>query len=227
MQYKINGTLLQTLEIFLERGETIYTESGDIAWMRGEIDMKADYRGSLIAGLSRMMAGESLILTNYTCRDPNGLVVFTPDIPGKVLDMNLTGEQSLICQKGSFMCAQETVKLEMHFQKKLGAGFFGGEGFILQKITGPGLVFIGVSGELQEFSLALGEEIKVDPGHITMFEPTVNYHITRVKGLKTKFRPGPGLYLANLQGPGKVWLQTLPTSNLAAKLARYMPEMSI
>ena len=223
MEYKIHGTVMQTLDVQLKKGEAIYTESGGMAWMRGDIGMETSTRGGIMAGVGRMLSGESLFMTTYTCQSSEGLVVFTPEVPGKVLAMTLTSGETLICQKDSFMCAQDSVKLEMHFRKKLGAGLFGGEGFILQKITGPGIAFIEIPGEVREYALTAGDEMKVDPGHIAMFEPSVNYDITRVKGLKNIFFSGEGLFLANLKGPGKIWLQSLPLSNLAAKLSRYMP----
>jgi len=226
MDYKIEGTVMQTLDVNLKQGESIYTESGGMAWMRGNIAMDTNTRGGLMSGLGRALAGESLFMTTYTCQSPDGLIVFTPEVPGKVLDVQLAAGQSLICQKDSFMCAQESVKLEMHFRKKLGAGLFGGEGFILQKITGPGVAFIEIPGEVRMYDLPAGAVIKVDPGHIAMFEPTVSYDIERVKGLKNIFFSGEGLFLATLKGPGKVWLQSLPLANLAAKLARYMPTKS-
>ncbi len=223
MEYKIHGTVMQTLDVQLRKGEAIYTESGGMAWMRGDISMETSTRGGIMAGVGRMLSGESLFMTTYTCQSSEGLVVFTPEVPGKVLAMTLTSGETLICQRDSFMCAQDSVKLEMHFRKKLGAGLFGGEGFILQKITGPGIAFIEIPGEVREYALTAGDEMKVDPGHIAMFEPSVNYDITRVKGLKNIFFSGEGLFLANLKGPGKIWLQSLPLSNLAAKLSRYMP----
>lgn len=223
MEYKIHGTVMQTLDVQLRKGEAIYTESGGMAWMRGDISMETSTRGGIMAGVGRMLSGDSLFMTNYTCQSSEGLVVFTPEVPGKVLAMTLTSGETLICQRDSFMCAQDSVKLEMHFRKKLGAGLFGGEGFILQKITGPGMAFIEIPGEVREYALTAGDEMKVDPGHIAMFEPSVNYDITRVKGLKNIFFSGEGLFLANLKGPGKIWLQSLPLSNLAAKLSRYMP----
>ena len=223
MEYKIHGTVMQTLDVQLRKGEAIYTESGGMAWMRGDISMETSTRGGIMAGVGRMLSGDSLFMTNYTCQSSEGLVVFTPEVPGKILAMTLASGETLICQKDSFMCAQDSVKLEMHFRKKLGAGLFGGEGFILQKITGPGMAFIEIPGEVREYALTAGDEMKVDPGHIAMFEPSVNYDITRVKGLKNIFFSGEGLFLANLKGPGKIWLQSLPLSNLAAKLFRYMP----
>lgn len=223
MDYRIEGTVMQMLDIHLKQGESIYTESGGMAWMRGNIAMETSTRGGVMAGLGRALAGESLFLTTYTCQSPDGLIVFTPEVPGKVLDVTLGPGQSLICQKDTFMCAQDSVKLEMHFRTKLGAGLFGGEGFILQKITGPGIAFLEIPGEVRSYELPADAVMRVDPGHIAMFEPTVSYDITRVKGLKNIFFSGEGLFLAVLKGPGKVWLQSLPLSNLAAKLSRYMP----
>lgn len=226
MEYKIEGTVMQLLDIHLKQGESIFTESGGMAWMRGNIAMETNTRGGVMAGLGRALAGESLFLTTYTCQSPDGMIVFTPEVPGKVLDMQLAPGQSLICQKDTFMCAQDSVTLEMHFHKKFGAGLFGGEGFILQKITGPGVAFMEIPGEVKSYVLPENAIIRVDPGHIAMFEPTVSYDITRVKGLKNIFFSGEGLFLANLRGPGKVWLQSLPLSNLAAKLSKYLPTKS-
>jgi uncharacterized protein (TIGR00266 family) len=223
MRYEINGTFLQTVDIHLSQGESVYTESGGMAWMRGDIEMKTSTKGGLMAGLGRKLAGESLFLTTYTCRSGEGLVVFTPEAPGKVLDFQLEAGQSLICQKDAFMCAEASAKLEMHFRKKLGAGLFGGEGFILQKISGPGTVFLEIPGEVREYALAAGETMQVDPGHIALFEPTVNYDIAMVKGALNVLFSGEGLFLAKLTGPGRIWLQSLPLSNLAGKLAKYMP----
>lgn len=223
MQYKISGTLMESVDIHLKQGETIYTESGGMAWMRGSFDMDTSTRGGLGAGIGRMLAGESLFLTTYICKSADGLITFTPEVPGKVVDLKLEAGQSMICQKDAFMCAEESVKLEMHFRKKLGAGLFGGEGFILQKVTGPGTAFVEIPGEVRKIELKPGEKIKVDPGHIAVFEPTVEYDITGVKGLKNVLFSGEGLFLATLTGPGTIWLQTLPLSNLALKLAKYMP----
>jgi uncharacterized protein (TIGR00266 family) len=223
MEYKIYGTTMQTLDVRLTQGESMYTESGGMAWMMGAIDMTTDTRGGLLKGLGRKLAGESLFMTTYTCRGSAGLITFTPEAPGKVLAFKLAAGQSLICQKDSFMCAENSVELEMHFRKRLGTGFFGGEGFILQKVTGPGTVFLEVAGEVREYALESGQVLKVDPGHLALYEPTVDYDLTAVKGVANALFSGEGLFLATLTGPGKVWLQSLPLSNLASKLARYLP----
>lgn len=226
MRYAISGTVLQCLEIQLDQGESMYTESGGMAWMSDGIDMDTSTKGGLMAGLGRALAGESLFMTTYTSRIPNALIVFTPEAPGKVVPLQLAPNQVIIAQKDAFMCAQESVKLEMHFRKKLGAGLFGGEGFILQKLTGPGMAFLEIPGEVKEYQLGQGQTLKIDPGHIAAFEPTVNYDITMVKGLKNVFFAGEGLFLAQLTGPGKVWLQTMPISNLAQKIFNYLPSKS-
>jgi uncharacterized protein (TIGR00266 family) len=215
--------VMQSVDVHLGQGESMYTESGGMAWMRGDIDMKTDTRGGLMKGLGRALAGESLFMTTYTCRAAEALIVFTPEAPGKVLDVQLASGQTLICQKDAFMCAEGSAQLEMFFRKRLGAGLFGGEGFILQKVTGPGVVFLEIPGELREYTLASGESLKVDPGHVAAYEPTVDFDIARVKGVKNIFFGGEGLFLATLKGPGRVWLQTMPISNLAAKLRPYFP----
>jgi uncharacterized protein (TIGR00266 family) len=224
MRYEIHGTVMQTLDIYLSQGEAMYTESGGMAWMKGNIDMSTNTKGGLMAGLGRKLAGESLFMTTYTSRDPGeALIVFTPEAPGKVLPIKLGEGQSMICQRDAFMCAEDSVGLSMHFRKRLGSGLFGGEGFILQKISGPGYAFLEIPGEVREYSLAAGEAMRVDPGHIALFEPSVNYDVQMVKGLTNVLFGGEGLFLATLTGPGRVWLQSMPLSNLAGKLAKYLP----
>lgn len=222
MRYDIKGTTLQTLDLLLSQGESIFTESGGMAWMKGDIHMETNTRGGLLKGLARSLAGESLFLTNYTCRSGEALITFTPEAPGSIIPVSLKANESRICQKDAFMVAQESVTLEVHFRRKLGAGIFGGEGFILQKLTGPGMAWVEIAGEVREYELGPGETMQVDPGHLAMYEPSVNYDITRVKGVKNIFFGGEGLFLANLTGPGKVWLQSLPLANLASALSRYI-----
>jgi len=223
MEYKIHGTVMQALEITLARGESVYTESGGMAWMSDGIAMKTSSRGGLGKALGRVLAGESFFLTTYTCEAPQGTITFTPESPGKVIPLNLKAGHSMIAQKDAFMCAEESVELAMHFRKRLGTGLFGGEGFILQKLTGPGLAFVEIAGEVQMVELAAGQRLKIDPGHIAMYEPTCDYDVEMVKGVMNWIGGGEGLFLATVAGPGKVWLQTLPLSNLAGKLRRYMP----
>jgi uncharacterized protein (TIGR00266 family) len=223
MKYQIYGTVMQTLDIEMAAGEAVYTEAGGMAWMKGDFEMKTSTHGGVLAGLGRKLAGESLFMTTYTCRSSQGLITFTPEAPGKIIPFRLEAGQSLICQKDSFMVATTSARLEMYFRKRLGTGLFGGEGFILQRISGPGLAFLEIAGEVREYELAAGETMKVDPGHLALYEPSINYDITTVKGVTNILFGGEGLFLATLTGPGKVWLQSLPLSNLAGKLSRYLP----
>ncbi|HML23898.1 MAG TPA: TIGR00266 family protein [Aggregatilinea sp.] len=226
MEYKIHGTVMQALEVTLARGESIYTESGGMAWMTDGIDMKTSGKGGLGSMIGRKLAGESMFMTTYTCQVDQGMITFTPESPGKVIPLALKPGYSMICQKDAFMCAEETVQLEMHFRRKLGSGLFGGEGFILQKLTGPGTAFVEIAGEVQMVELKAGERLKIDPGHIAMYEPTCSYDVEMVKGVMNMFMGGEGLFLATVTGPGRVWLQTMPLSNLAGSLKRYIATSS-
>jgi uncharacterized protein (TIGR00266 family) len=223
MEYKINGTVMPALEITLKQGESIYTESGGMAWMTDGIDMKTSSRGGIGKALGRMLSGESFFMTTYTCQVPQGMITFTPESPGKIIPLPLQAGYSMICQKDAFMCAEETIDLSMHFRRKLGTGLFGGEGFILQKLTGPGTAFVEIAGEVQEIQLQAGQKLKIDPGHIAMYEPTCEYDVEMIKGVMNWLGGGEGLFLATLTGPGRVWLQTMPLSNLAGALKRYIP----
>jgi uncharacterized protein (AIM24 family) len=163
-------------------------------------------------------------MTTYSCQSGEATITFTPEAPGTILAFELQAGQSLICQKDAFMAAQQSVTLEMHFRKRLGAGLFGGEGFILQKVTGPGLVFLELAGDMREYTLGAGQVMRVDPGHIGLYEPSVDYDIEQVKGLTNALFSGEGLFLATLRGPGRIWLQSMPLANLAAKLSQYIPK---
>ncbi len=222
MEHTIHGDVMQALEVRLEQGESIYTESGGMAWMTDGIEMSTNAKGGIGKAFGRMLSGESFFMTTYTCNAPSGMITFTPESPGKVIPMRLAEGHSMICQKDAFMCAETSVELAMHFRKKLGAGLFGGEGFILQKLTGPGLAFVEIAGEVQRIELKPGQKLKIDPGHIAMYEPTCDYDIQMVKGVMNWIGGGEGLFLATITGPGKVWLQTMPLSNLASKLSRYI-----
>ena len=223
MKYDIRGSVMQTVDVWLEAAESVYTESGGMAWMSPNIEMATGAKGGLLKGLGRMLSHESFFLTTYTCAEGQGIVTFASEFPGKVLPFSLKEGQSIICQKDAFMCAESTVQLSMHFRKRLGAGFFGGEGFILQKLTGPGTAFVEISGELTEYDLKEGQILKVDQGHIGIIEPTVDFDIARVKGLKNILFSGEGLFLATVKGPGKIWLQSMPLANLANKIASRLP----
>ena len=223
MKYNVQGTTMPTLDITLEAGEAVFTEKGGMAWMSGDISMDTSSRGGVLSGIGRRLAGESFFMTTYQCNSGQGLITFTPEAPGTILPLELAAGETLICQKDAFMCAQDTVQVEMHFRKKLGTGLFGGEGFVLQRISGPGTVFVEITGEVREYDLQAGQQMQIDPGHIAMFEPTVTYDLERVKGVKNVLFGGEGLFLARLTGPGRIWLQSMPLANLAAAIKALMP----
>lgn len=226
MRYRISGSTMQALDIQLQKGEAIISESGGMAWYRGQVDMKTNMPGGILGGLGRAVSGESVFLTTYTALSEQVLITFTPESPGAVVPVELAAGQSVIAQRDAFMCAQSGVTLAVHFKQRLGAGLFGGEGFILQRVTGPGVAFFEVDGETVEITLNAGETMRIDPGHIAMFEATVTHSIERVKGVANVLFGGEGLFLATLTGPGRVWLQTMPLNNLIAKIIARMPKSS-
>jgi uncharacterized protein (TIGR00266 family) len=227
IDYQIVGTTLQAVIIQLEPGQVIFSESGGMSWMSGNISYNTNTGGSGLGGIfKRAISGESLFIVDYSCTGGRGLVAFSSEFPGKIVPLHLGPGQQVIAQKDAFMCAEKSVQIEMHFRRKLGSGFFGGEGFILQKLTGPGVAFVELDGEIVEYTLEQGQLLKVDTGHVAMFEPTVQFDIEMVKGFKNILFGGEGLFLSTLRGPGRVWLQTMPAMNLAKRLAQYLPSNS-
>jgi len=224
MQYTIRGTVMQSVEVTLDQGESVYTEAGGMAWMSANIGMDTGMKGGVMGALKRAVSGESLFLTTYTSTSGAGFVTFTLETPGTIVPMELAAGQSMICQRDAFMVAQSSVELGMHLHQRLGAGLFGGTGLFLQKVTGPGLAFFEIAGEIVEYNLGPGQSLKVDPGHVALLDPTVDFSLARVQGVKNIIFSGEGLFLANLTGPGRVWLQSMPLPNLAARLAQYLPK---
>lgn len=222
MRYEITGTVMQALSIELERGETIVSQTHQMAWMTDAIAMNTHTGGGLFAGLKRAMSGGSMFITEYSAGS-HGSLAFAPRFPGKIIAMQLAPGQSLICRRETFLCAEKSISLDIAFQQRLGAGFFAGEGFILQRVTGPGTVFLDLSGEVIEKVLAPGERLRVHAGHIGIQEPTVSTDIQMVRGFRNVLFGGEGLFLATLTGPGRIWLQTMPILNLAEEIARHLP----
>jgi uncharacterized protein (TIGR00266 family) len=225
ISYRIDGTTLQVVTIELEPGEIVYSESGGMSWMTGNVEMKSHSGGGLGKMVKRALSGESLFITDFFVNSGRGTVAFASEFPGKIIPFDLKPGESIIVQKDAFMCAEKSVDMDMHFRKRLGTGFFGGEGFIMQKITGPGLAFIEVDGEVIEYELGPGQQLKVDTGHLAAMEASVDFDVTMVKGFRNILLGGEGLFLASVRGPGKVWLQTMPMSKLAQKMAQFMPQV--
>lgn len=222
MRYDISGTVMQTVSIDLDRGESLFSQTHAMAWMTDGIRMDTHTGGGLFAGLKRALGGGSLFITEFTA-DQAAHIAFAPRFPGQIIPVRLLPGQSLICRKETFLCAETSVQLEIAFQQRLGAGFFAGEGFILQRVTGPGTVFLDLSGEVVEKTLLPGERLLVHAGHIGMQEPSVQTDIQMMRGFRNVLFGGEGLFLATLTGPGKIWLQSMPILNLAEEIARHLP----
>ncbi len=227
MKFEIHHTVMQSLEVHLGINEEVYTQSGGMAWMSEGIDMATTGKGGGLGGmLGRALSGASLLLTTYKSRVADGMVTFVTDAPGKIVPINLPEGTSIMAQNHTFLVAEQHVKLEQAVTKKLGIGLFGGEGFVLQKLTGPGMFWAEISGEVQEYTLAVGQTMRVAAGHVAMFEPSVQFDIQMVQGVTNILFAGEGLFLATLKGPGKIWLQTMPISSLAAAIKQFIPTKS-
>ena len=221
MQYKILGDTMPAVEItFDRRGESIYTQSGGMAWMTEGIHMDTNMRGGLGKSIGRMFAGESMFMATYKAEKEGAVIAFASTVAGEILPIRIEEMRGLICQKGAFLCAEESVDLSVTFSKKFSAGLFGGEGFILQEISGSGMVFIEIDGDKVIKELAPGEVLKVDTGNVVAFEKTVSYEIETVRGIKNIFLGGEGLFLTRLVGPGKVILQTQNFNEFAGRINR-------
>ncbi len=223
MKYDLQGTTMPILNIELDESETIVSESGRLIFMSDNVRMETKMEGGLWSAIKRKFAGESFFLVNFIGQGGKGIVSFGSEFPGKIIPLQLREGEVLIAQKDAFLCSEKSVTFDATFTKKIGAGFLGGEGLILIKIKGPGIAFFNVGGEVTKIDLAAGQKIRVDTGNLAMFDLSVNYSVERVKGVKNMIWGGEGLFLATCTGPGRVWVQSLPVSELAGKLAEYLP----
>ena len=221
MRYEITGGAFPVVICHLEDRERMITERGSMVWMSPNMNMETS-GGGLGKMFSRAFSGESIFQNIYTARG-QGLIAFGSSFPGKIIPLNIGPGQEMILQKNAFLASESTVELSIHFSRKLGAGFFGGEGFIMQRLSGRGVAFAEIDGELVEYTLAPGQQIVVDTGNVAGFEPTVSMDIQQVPGLKNMFLGGEGIFNTLLTGPGKVWLQTMPISNVAMAIRPFIP----
>ena len=218
MQYRVIGNVMPAVEMRLEYGESVYTQSGGMAWMSDAIAMETNARGGIMKGLGRLFAGESMFMTAYTAQAAGAEIAFSATVPGEIMPVDVAQWQGMICQKGAFLCALDTV-----FTKRFSSGFFGGEGFILQKLSGAGTAFLEVDGSSVEKMLAPGEALRVDTGNVVAFEGTVGYEVETVRGGMNIFLGGEGLFLTRLIGPGRVILQTQNFAEFCGRIRPYMP----
>ncbi len=223
MKYKITGDNLQLVTIELSPGERVYGEAGAMVYMSPNMTMEAKMRGGLLKAIGRKFAGETMFLTEFEATGGEGLVAFGGNAPGTIKEIEIASGKEFIAQKDAFLCAEDGIELSVAFQKKLGSTFFGGEGFILERLAGEGTAFIHACGDFIEFDLEQGQTMKVDTGSVVGWEGTVNYDIEKVPGIKTMFFGGEGLFLTSLTGPGKIIIQSMTLHNLASALAPFMP----
>ena len=217
VKYYLIGDDMQAVVIQLIKGQKIRAEAGAMMYMTDGIDMDTKLEGGLLGGIKRKLTGESFMIPQFTCVTASAEISFASPYPGKILNQELQG-QSILCQKDAYLCSYGEIDISIALTRKLGAGFFGGEGFILQKLEGRGHVFLHAGGTIVEKNLAAGESLKVDTGCLVGFDESVSYDIQMIKGVKTMLFGGEGLFFAYMKGPGRVWLQTLPFSRLADRV---------
>ena len=225
IDYKIFGDDLQLVEVELDQGEGVRAEAGTMTYMEDGIEMQTGMEGGLFSGFKRMVTGESFFITTFLNNDQRKRhVAFAAPYPGKIVAFDLDQfNGQVLCQKDSFLCAARGISVGIAFQRKLGTGLFGGEGFILQKLEGDGLAFLHSGGTIFSRQLAPGETLRVDTGCLVAFETTVTYDIQMVSGIKTAFFGGEGLFYAALTGPGRIWLQSLPFKRIAKQVLSAIP----
>ena len=224
MEYEIIGGAFPLVKCKLKKGERMKDDSGSMAYMTPGIKMDTNTGGGLLKGLGRALAGDTLFMNFFTAERDGEEVGFASYFPGKIIPIRLDRSQSIIGQKSSFLATEDSVEIDMYFKKKLGAGLFGGEGFILQKAIGKGTLFLEIDGDPIVRNLAPGEVLKVDTGNVVGFESTVKYEIETVKGLGNIFLGGEGLFLTRLVGPGKVIIQSQNFGDFAGKILGFLPK---
>ena len=221
MRYEIKGEPLPVVICYLEDGEQMVTEGGAMSWMSPNMKMETE-GGSVGKVFGRMFSGENLFQNRYTAMG-QGVIAFASSFPGSIREFHISPGQDMVFQKSSYLAAEGGVNLSVFFNKKLGSGFFGGEGFIMQRTSGQGIVFAEFDGYVVEYDLKPGQQIVVDTGHLAAMTPGCSIDIQTVPGLKNKFLGGEGFFNTVITGPGRVWLQTMPLSNVAKTLRPFLP----
>src|ERR1700749_5234753 len=228
MQSRIVGTTMPVLEVLLQPGESVISEAGELSWMTQPISMTTHTQmmggGGFFGAFKRVVGGGSLFMTEYTAQGYPGEVGFATKIPGHILPIEIGPGHEFLIHRHGFLCATPQVQLSVGFQQSLGAGIFGGDGFLLQKVNGYGTAWLELSGEVVVRDLAPGETLRVHPGHVGAFQGSVSFQIQRVPGIRNMIFGGDGIFLAALTGPGRVWLQTLPISKLAHQIQEDLPK---
>jgi uncharacterized protein (TIGR00266 family) len=226
MNHRILGTTLPVLELQLQPGESVVAVSGELSWMSQSIQLRTGAQfgsgGGFLGAFKRVAGGGSIFMTEYSAQGAPGLLAFATRVPGHILPVDVSPSQTYMIHRHGFLCATPGVDLGVGFQQSLGAGIFGGDGFLLQRLGGSCHAWIELDGEVVTYDLQAGETMRVHPGHVGMFEGNVQFQITRIQGIRNMLFGGDGIFLAALTGPGRIWLQSLPLSNLAHALSPYL-----
>ena len=226
VKFHILGTIQQTLIAELQPNQIVFSDTGAMSWMTAAISMNTKASGGLGGMFKRAVSGASAFIIDFSAQGGAGQVAFSTDFPGKILPVELEPGRSVIMHRHAFLCAEKSVTLDIFFNRKLGSGMFGGEGFVLQKLTGPGMAFAELDGDGVEYHLAPDQVLKVEPGHVAMFEDSVAFDIEMMKGFTNILFGGEGMFLATLRGPGRIWLHSMTESKIAARIAEYLPKPS-
>ncbi len=222
IKYEIEGGNLPVLICYPEAGQTLCTESGAMSWMSTNMHMDTNAGGGLKKVFGRMLSGESIFLNEYTAQRGPGLIAFASNFPGSIIPYQVTPGNGIIVQKRGFLAMEKGLELSMYFQKKIGKGLFGGEGFIMQRITGSGMVFLEIDGHCKEYNLQAGESVIVDTGYLAAMSETCTLDIETVRGAKNIFLGGEGLFNTRITGPGKIYLQSMPIIHTAQAIQPYL-----
>ena len=222
MRYEIQGEPMPVVVCHLNNGESMVTEKGSMVWMTDGMEMQTS-AGGLGKAFGRMFSGESMFQNIYTCRAGQGMIAFASSFPGSIRAVEIAPDRPVICQKSAFLAAEPGVQLSVFFQKKMGAGFFGGEGFIMQKLSGRGMAFLEIDGSVVEYDLGPGERMIVDTGNLAMVDASCSISVESVKGVKNVLFGGEGLFNTVVTGPGRIVLQTMPISSFAGAIAAVLP----
>src|SRR5436309_10727552 len=227
MQSRITGTTMPVLEFVLEPDETIISEAGELSWMSSSIQMTTHTQlgggGGILGALKRVAGGGTLFMTEYRAVGARGELAFATQLPGHIVPVEVSPGHEYMIHRHGFLCATSQVQIGVAFQQSLGAGIFGGEGFLLHRLHGQGTAWLELSGELVVRDLQPGETLRVHPGHVGAFQSSVSFQITTIPGIKNMIFGGDGIFLASLTGPGRIWLQTLPITKLAHAIDQYLP----
>ena len=226
MKYEIFGGSFPAAEVTLNDGEKVFTQSGAMAWGDHDIEMTTDMEGGFLKSLGRMFSGTSLMFVTHTAKRNDSKITFSSAFPGTIKEFNIDANHEYFAQKSAFLVADPGVNVDATVNKNFWAGLLGGEGFVLQKFTGEGTLLAEIDGSVKEIELKEGQSLKIETGHVALFESTVSYDIESVKGFKNIFFGGEGLFMVTLTGPGKVWLQTLTAHDMAEKLIPYLPHQT-